>query len=167
MTTYTLLDPQSLAQSRLIHILLVEDNPADVELTRQALTEAKVANQVHVAPDGVAAMQFLRGQEPYADLPRPDLVLLDLNLPKKSGREVLTEVKSDPGLCAIPVIVLTTSSHEEDILRAYEHHVNSYIRKPVRLDEFLQVVRTIDQYWLGIVSLPEVPPAGRPTKPVF
>jgi two-component system response regulator len=144
----------TLGAARLVQILLVEDSPADIELTRQALTEAKVANEVHVVMDGEAAMDFVHRRGNYPDAPRPDLILLDLNLPKKDGREVLSELKGDPQLHRIPVVVLTTSGSDEDVLRAYDHHVNSYVRKPVRLAEFIEVVRSIDDYWLGIVSLP-------------
>jgi CheY-like chemotaxis protein len=139
---------------RLIQILLVEDSPGDVELTMQALLEAKVANQVHVAGDGAAAMEFVRRAGAHSNAPRPDLILLDLNLPKKDGREVLAEIKSDPDLARIPVVVLTTSAADEDIMGAYDHHVNSYIRKPLRLDNFIQMMRSIDDYWLGFVCLP-------------
>jgi len=140
--------------ARLVQILLVEDSPADVELTRQALASGKVANEVHVVGDGEQALAYVRRQPPYEQSPRPDLILLDLNLPRKDGREVLLELKGDPKLKAIPVVVLTTSAADRDILYAYEQHVNSYIRKPVRLEEFMRVVLTIDEYWLGIVSLP-------------
>ena len=138
----------------LVQILLVEDSPADVELTRQALLEAKVANTVHVVRDGEAAMEFVRRQGAHRGAPRPDLILLDLNLPKKDGREVLVDLKHDPDLHSIPVVVLTTSASDNDVLLSYDEHVNSYIRKPVRLEDFIQVVRSIDAYWLGIVSLP-------------
>jgi two-component system, chemotaxis family, response regulator Rcp1 len=141
-------------EARLVQILLVEDNPADIELTRQALTEGRVANEVHVVGDGEEAMGFLRQQGAHAAAPRPDLVLLDLNLPRKDGRQVLVELKGDEDLCTIPVVVLTTSAVDEDILHAYRQHVNSYIRKPVRLDELIRVVCSIDEYWLGIVALP-------------
>jgi len=140
--------------AQLVQILLVEDSSADVELTRQALSEAKVANTVHVVADGEAAMDFVRRKGNYRDAPRPDIVLLDLNLPKKDGREVLVDLKSDPSLQSIPVVVLTTSASDRDILRSYDDHVNSYIRKPIRLEDFIHVVRSIDDYWLGIVSLP-------------
>jgi len=139
---------------RMVQILLVEDSPADVELTRQALSEGKVANQVHVVSDGEAALAFVRGEDPYVGVPRPDLMLLDLNMPRKDGREVIEELKSDSVLRAIPIVVLTTSAADHDILHAYSHHVNSYIRKPVRLEEFMRVVCSIDEYWLGIVTLP-------------
>lgn len=142
------------APVHLVQILLVEDSPGDIELTRQALAEGKFANQVHVTQDGEQALAFVRRSGAYADAPRPDLILLDLNLPRKDGREVLLELKADPSLRAIPVVVLTTSAADRDILYAYKHHVSSYIRKPVRLKEFMRVVYTIDEYWLGIVTLP-------------
>jgi two-component system response regulator len=141
-------------EARLVQILLVEDNPADIELTRQALAEGRVANEVHVVGDGEAAMEFVRREGDFAEAPRPDLMLLDLNLPRKDGRAVLVELKGDDDLCMIPVVVLTTSAVDEDILHAYRQHVNSYIRKPVRLDELIRVVCSIDEYWLGIVALP-------------
>jgi len=141
---------------------LVEDSPADVELTRQALLDAKVANDISVVGDGEAAMDFVRRNGPYGDAPRPDLILLDLNLPKKDGREVLVELKDDPDLRRIPVVVLTTSSLDEDIAQAYDHYVNSYVRKPVRLEAFLQAVSSIEDYWLAVVSLPpETAPRSR------
>jgi two-component system, chemotaxis family, response regulator Rcp1 len=148
------------ASARLVQILLVEDSSADVELARQALAEAKVANTVHVVGDGEAAMEFVRREGPYQEAPRPDLVLLDLNLPKKDGREVLVDLKGNADLHSIPVVVLTTSASDEDVLRSYDEHVNSYIRKPIRLDDFIDVVRSIDQYWLGIVTLPSGSQAG-------
>lgn len=137
-----------------IEILLVEDSPGDVRLTREALRDAKVQNILHVASDGMEATSFLWRQGKDADAPRPDLILLDLNLPKKSGREVLEEIKRDPNLKTIPVVILTTSSAEEDILRSYQLHANCYITKPVDLDQFLKVVKTIDNFWLAIVKLP-------------
>lgn len=140
---------------RLINILLVEDNPADVRLTQEALKEAANATtRLHVAGDGVEALEFLHKQGDFATAPRPDLMLLDLNLPRVDGRQVLATVKGDPDLRRIPVVVLTTSPSEDDILHAYDQHVNSYIRKPVDLDKFLDVLRAIDRYWLGAVSLP-------------
>ena len=142
------------SEMRLINILLAEDSPADVELTRQALLEAKVANVVHVVGDGEAALEFVHRRGAYADAPRPDLILLDLNMPKKDGREVLEEIKNDADLRRIPVVVLTTSAAEHDIMTAYDHHVNSYIRKPIRLDDFVRMMRSIDSYWLGFVCLP-------------
>jgi two-component system, chemotaxis family, response regulator Rcp1 len=144
-----------MTDGRLINILLVEDNPADVRLTQEALKEAAHARtRLHVAGDGVEALEFLHRQGSFAGAPRPDLMLLDLNLPRVDGRQVLAEVKADPDLRRIPVVVLTTSPSEDDILHAYDQHVNSYIRKPVDLDQFLHVLRAIDDYWLGSVSLP-------------
>lgn len=137
-----------------IEILLVEDNPGDVRLTREALRDGKVKNNLHVAMDGVEAMAFLRREGAYAHVPRPDVILLDLNLPKKNGREVLAEVKSDPELMRIPVVVLTTSRDEQDVLKAYEYHANCYITKPVDLEQFLAVVRSIEDFWFTIVRLP-------------
>lgn len=137
-----------------IEILLVEDDPGDVTLTREALKTGKVNNVLHVAEDGVAAMAYLRRQPPYGHARHPDLMLLDLNLPKKDGREVLAEVKSDPGLRHIPVVVLTTSSADEDILRSYDLHANAYVQKPVNLSRFMQVVQSIDGFFLSVVRLP-------------
>jgi chemotaxis family two-component system response regulator Rcp1 len=137
-----------------IEILLAEDNPGDVRLTVEALKDAKVHNNLHVAEDGVEAMVFLRREGEYADAPRPDLILLDLNLPKKDGREVLAEIKEDPDLRRIPVVILTVSQAEEDILRSYDLHANCYITKPVNLDQFLKVVRSIEEFWFTIVKLP-------------
>jgi chemotaxis family two-component system response regulator Rcp1 len=137
-----------------IEILLVEDNPGDVRLTVEALKEAKVRNNLHVAEDGVEALALLRQEGKYTDAPRPDLILLDLNLPKKDGREVLAEIKEDPNLKRIPVVVLTVSQAEEDILKTYDLHANCYISKPVDLDRFLTVVKSIEDFWLTIVKLP-------------
>lgn len=137
-----------------IEILLVEDNPGDVRLTVEALKEAKVRNNLHVATDGVEAMEFLRRAGGHAGAPRPDLVLLDLNLPRKDGREVLQEIKTDPELDLIPVVVLTTSQAEQDVLRSYQLHANAFVTKPVDLERFLQVVRSIESFWLEIVRLP-------------
>jgi CheY-like chemotaxis protein len=134
-----------------IHILLVEDNPADVRLTIEALKDARVANRLHVARDGVEAMTFLT--DATRDLPRPDLILLDLNLPKKDGREVLAEIKQDEVLKHIPVIVLTTSRTDEDVLRSYNLHANAVIAKPVDVEQFFQAVRSIEQFWLQVVRL--------------
>ncbi len=141
--------------ARPAEILLVEDSPGDVRLMQEALREGKVANRVHVVSDGEQAMAFLRREPPYADAPRPDLVLLDLNLPKKDGREVLAEMKADPDLHRIPVVVLTTSQAEEDILRAYDLHANCYMTKPVDLMQFLELVKSIELYWLMMVRLPQ------------
>jgi chemotaxis family two-component system response regulator Rcp1 len=140
-----------------IEILLVEDNPGDVRLTQEALREGKVKNRLHVARDGVEAIEFLRRQGKHADAQRPDLVLLDLNLPRKDGRQVLAEIKNDPELKTLPVVVLTTSSAEADILRTYSLHANCYIQKPVDLDQFVSVVRSIDDFWLTVVRLPRDP----------
>jgi CheY-like chemotaxis protein len=132
----------------------VEDNPGDVRLTREALKEGKVHNNLHVAPDGVEALAFLRREGRYADAVRPDLILLDLNLPRKGGREVLEEVKGDPSLRHIPVVILTSSQAEQDIARAYDLHANCYISKPVDLDQFITVVRSIEDFWFTVVKLP-------------
>ena len=137
-----------------VTILLVEDNEGDVRLTREALEEGRVANRLIVARDGMEALAILRQQGPHADSPRPDLILLDLNLPKKDGRAVLAEIKSDPNLMRIPVVVLTTSKAEEDILRTYDLHANCYITKPVDFEKFVTVVKSIDEFWLTVVRLP-------------
>jgi chemotaxis family two-component system response regulator Rcp1 len=139
--------------SSLIEILLVEDNPGDVRLTQEALRESKVLNNLAAAKDGVEALAMLRREGPYATQARPDLILLDLNLPRKDGREVLMEIKDDPDLRRIPVVVLTTSEAEGDVLRAYDLGANCYIVKPVDLDQFMNVVRTIEGFWLSIVKL--------------
>jgi len=139
---------------RPVEILLVEDNPGDVRLTVEAFNEGKVRNNLSVVADGVEALAFLRREGKYADAARPDLILLDLNLPKKDGREVLAEIKEDPNLRRIPVVVLTTSQEEKDILQAYDLRTNAYITKPVDLDQFLTVVRSIEDFWLTIVKLP-------------
>ncbi len=141
--------------ARPIEILLVEDSPGDVRLTREALRDAKVGNNLHVARDGVEAMSFLRREGPrFTECPRPDLILLDLNLPRRDGREVLQEIKADPDLRHIPVIVLTTSQAEEDVLRSYQLHANAYVTKPVDFEKFTEVVRRIDDFWLTVVQLP-------------
>jgi chemotaxis family two-component system response regulator Rcp1 len=137
-----------------IEILIVEDNPGDVRLAQEILKESKARNNLHVAEDGVEAIAFLRREGQYADAPRPDLILLDLNLPQRNGYEVLAEIKEDPDLKRIPVVVLTTSEAEEDILRTYDLHANCYITKPIDLDRFIEVVRTIEEFWLTIVKLP-------------
>lgn len=137
-----------------IEILLVEDNPGDVRLSIEVLRDAKVHNHLNTVSDGVEALAFLRHEGIYADAPHPDLILLDLNLPKKDGREVLAEIKADDKLKRIPVVVLTTSQSEEDILKAYELHANCYISKPVNLDQFIKVVQSIEAFWLTIVKLP-------------
>ena len=145
--------------ARPIEVLLVEDNPGDVRLTREALKEGKVSNHLSVTPDGVEALRFLRREGPYADAPRPDVVLLDLNLPKKDGRQVLQEMKADPALRTIPVVILTSSDAERDIAGAYELQANCYITKPVDLDQFITVVRSIEDFWFSIVKLPPEPRA--------
>ena len=137
-----------------IVVLLVEDSPGDVRLTREAFKDAKVHINLHVAPDGIEAMAFLRHEGAHANAPRPDLILLDLNLPKKDGREVLAEIKESPALKSIPVVILTTSASEADILRSYRLHANCYIAKPVDLDGFLKVVKSIDGFWLSVVKFP-------------
>ncbi len=143
-----------------IEILLVEDNPGDVRLTIEALKEAKVINHLTVLKDGVEALAFLRRQAPYAAAPRPHLILLDLNLPKMDGREVLAAIKADDSVKHIPVVVLTTSQDEQDVLKSYNLHANCYISKPVDLDQFVRVVRSIEDFWLGIVVLPASPHGG-------
>jgi two-component system response regulator len=139
---------------RPIQILLVEDSPSDVAMTIEALREGRIVNDLHVAEDGEVAMAFLRRDGRYADAPRPDLIILDLNLPKKDGREVLEEVKNDEDLKAIPVVVLTTSCAEADVLRSYKLHANSYVTKPVGFEPFLAAVRGIEDFWLSLVRLP-------------
>lgn len=138
----------------LIDILLVEDSPGDVRLTEEALKEGRVANRLHVVEDGEEALRFLRREPPYEDAPQPGLVLLDLNLPRVDGREVLASMKADDRLQHIPVIVLTTSSADEDVLRVYQLRGNCYISKPVEFDSFIEVIRTIEDFWLGVVRLP-------------
>jgi two-component system, chemotaxis family, response regulator Rcp1 len=140
---------------RPIEILLVEDNPGDVELTREALDTARVFNRLHVVDDGADAVDFLFRRGQFADVPRPDIILLDLNLPKKDGRQVLSEIKAEPSLSQIPVVVLTTSQAEEDILRAYLLHANCYVTKPVDFNQFLHIVSTIEEFWLSVVKLPQ------------
>jgi two-component system, chemotaxis family, response regulator Rcp1 len=142
------------AVTRTIHILLVEDNPADVNMMQETLEESDVAATLHVVSDGEEAMAFLNREGKFAAAPRPDLVLLDIGLPKKNGLEVLSEIKGDPALLRIPVIILTTSKAEEDILKSYDLHANSYITKPVHLDGFLQLVRLLKEFWFGTVKLP-------------
>lgn len=139
---------------QLMQILLVEDNAADVRLTQEALKDAKVLNDLHVARDGVEAMDFLHRREGYEGAPRPDLVILDLNLPRKDGKEVLAEVKGDPSLRTIPVAVLTTSEAEVDVLESYDLGANCFLTKPVDLDQFLKVIQAVEEFWLGMVRLP-------------
>jgi chemotaxis family two-component system response regulator Rcp1 len=141
-------------ESTPIQVLLVEDNPGDARLTREAFNDAKVHLQMHVVVDGVDAMEFLYRRGSYAESPRPDLVLLDLNLPRKNGRDVLAEIKSDTTLKTIPVVILTTSASDVDIESSYLLHANCYITKPVDLEGFLKVVRSIDHFWFSVVKLP-------------
>jgi chemotaxis family two-component system response regulator Rcp1 len=137
-----------------IEILLIEDNPGDIRLTQEALKEGKIRNDFFVVRDGVEALDFLFKRGQYKDAPRPDIILLDLNLPKKDGREVLEVIKADEKLRQIPVVILTTSKAEEDILRTYNLHANCFITKPVELEEFMHVVKTIEDFWLTVVRLP-------------
>jgi two-component system, chemotaxis family, response regulator Rcp1 len=137
-----------------VEILLVEDNPGDIRLTQEAFKDVKLRNTLHVVRDGVEAMRFLRREGEYANVPRPDIILLDLNLPRKDGREVLEEIKQDDVLKRIPVVVLTTSNDESDILASYNLHANCYITKPVDLNRFIQIVKNIEHFWFGIVKLP-------------
>lgn len=139
---------------RAIEILMVEDNPGDVRLTREALKHHKVSNELHVVEDGVAALDFLHRRPPYEQAPRPDLVLLDLNLPRKDGRQVLASIKSDELLKTIPVVILTTSQAEEDVVRAYKLNANCYVTKPVDFEQFKRIVQGIEQFWLTVVTLP-------------
>ncbi len=139
----------------IVEILMVEDNPADARLTEEALKEGLLRNRLHLAKDGVEAMQFLRREGPFSDAPRPDVVLLDLNLPRKDGREVLAEIKTDPDLKHIPVVVLTTSEAEQDIVKSYALHANCYVTKPVDLQRFIEIVHQIETFWLQIVKLPQ------------
>ncbi len=139
-----------------IHILLVDDNEGDILLTREALGEARIINKISIAYDGVEAIAFLKKYPPYRGTEMPDLILLDINLPKMDGTEVLSIIKNDPELRRIPVIMLTTSSAEKDILASYDNHANCYITKPVDLDRFMEVVRTIEDFWISIVKLPKI-----------
>lgn len=140
---------------RPVEILLVEDSPSDADLAMETLGESKIVNNLHIVEDGIAALEFLHRKGKYSNVPRPDVILLDLNLPKKSGLEVLTDIKSDPQLMRIPVVVLTTSSAEEDILKSYSLHANCYITKPVDFEQFTKVVRLIEDFWLAVVKLPK------------
>ncbi len=143
-----------MSSMRPIQILMVEDNPDDVLLAREALKDAKVHCNLHVTEDGVMALKFLRKSDEFSDAPRPDIILLDLNLPRKDGREVLEEIKDDSALRSIPVVILTTSDAAEDITRAYNSHVNCYITKPVDFDQFIKVVKSIEDFWFTVVKLP-------------
>ncbi|HEV2392187.1 MAG TPA: response regulator [Verrucomicrobiae bacterium] len=144
-----------------VEILLVEDSPSDTELTIEALREAKVRNHLSIVEDGVEAMDFLHRRGGYADEPRPDLIMLDLNLPRKDGRQVLAEIKGNETLKNIPVVVLTTSRAEQDVLRAYNLHANCYITKPVDFGQFLKVIRSIESFWLFVVTLPPKAPLSQ------
>jgi CheY-like chemotaxis protein len=144
-------------QRKTIDVLLVEDDPGDVLMTREAFEDHKLNNRLSVVPDGVSAMEFLRKQGEYADAPTPDLILLDLNLPRMDGREVLAALKEDPALRSIPVVVLTTSEAEEDVVRSYSLHANAYVTKPVDFDRFINVVRQVDEFFVEVVRLPERP----------
>ncbi len=137
-----------------IDVLLVEDDPGDVLLTKEAFADNKVHNNLHVVNDGEEAVAYLRREAPYTDVRRPDLILLDLNLPRKDGREVLREIKADPDLRTIPVVVLTTSEADEDILQTYDLHANAYVTKPVDFDQFIKIVRQIDEFFVTVVKLP-------------
>lgn len=139
---------------RAAEFLLVEDNPGDVRLTCEALTESKVKNNLSIVGDGVEAMAFLRKEGKYENAPRPDVILLDLNLPRKNGLEVLAEIKADPSLKRIPVVIITSSEAEQDVLKTYDLHVNCYVNKPVDLEQFIKVVQSIETFWLTIVKLP-------------
>lgn len=141
-------------KARAAEILYVEDNPADVRLTQEALKENKVRNNLYIAKDGEEAMEFLHQRGRHRSAPRPDLILLDLNLPRKDGREVLAEIKRDPKLTSIPVVVITSSKAEEDIAKSYQLHANCYVTKPVDLIQFLTVVKTVEGFWLSVVTLP-------------
>ncbi len=142
------------SSTRLVEVLLVEDNPGDARLTQEALREGKLRNRIHHVRDGVEALAFLRHEGEYRGTPVPDIILLDLNMPRKDGREVLAEIKADPKLRFIPVVVLTTSEAENDIVKSYELHANCYITKPVDLDKFTKIVHTIEDFWLQVVKLP-------------
>ena len=147
-------DPEFAPAPTPIEVLLVEDDPGDVLMTQEAFEEHKVRNNLAVVNDGTDAIAYLRREGQYADAPRPDLVLLDLNLPRRDGREVLAEIKNDPSLCDIPVVVLTTSQADEDILRSYKLHANAYVTKPVDFERFIAVVRQIDEFFVSVVKLP-------------
>ena len=140
--------------SNSINILLVEDNPADARLIKEVFKDTKIKNNLYVVKDGVDAMAFLNQEDQYADIPRPDVILLDLNLPRKDGREVLKELKEDNALKRVPIVILTTSNAKEDIIRTYNNHANCYITKPVDFDKFLKVINSIEDFWLTVVKLP-------------
>jgi len=142
------------ARATPVHILLAEDNPADVRLIREVLHDSKILNELHPVPDGIEAMAFLRREGKYASAPRPSLVFLDLNMPRMDGREVLRSVKTDPDLRRIPVVIMTSSQAEEDIVRSYDQHANCYVRKPIDFAQFHSVVKTIENFWFTAVELP-------------
>lgn len=142
-------------QLKPIEILLAEDNPGDIRLTQEAFKEGKIKNNLHVTKDGIEAIEFLRHEGEYSDSPRPDLILLDLNMPRKGGKEVLEEIKADEDLRRIPVVILTTSKAEEDIVRSYDLHANCFITKPVDMNQFIEVVKFIENFWFTIVRLPQ------------
>ncbi len=152
---------KNMLTARAVEILLVEDSPADIELTREALVDSKLANNLHVVTDGVEAMNYLMKTGPYCSEPRPDLILLDLNLPRKNGREVLSEIKANPDLALIPVVIMTVSQDEKDVFESYRLHANCYIRKPVNFGEFIGIVKSIENFWFSIVTLP--PKTGKPS----
>ena len=143
-----------ISKSKSVELLLVEDNPVDIKLTTRALKKGKLLNHLHVVRDGVEAMDFLHNEGEFADVPRPDLILLDLNMPRKDGREVLSDIKNDDELKYIPVIVLTTSDAEQDVLKSYNLHANSYITKPVDFDQFVEAIRKFEEFWFAVVRLP-------------
>jgi CheY-like chemotaxis protein len=145
---------KTMSDGELVKILLIEDNPGDVRLTLEAFREGKVRNKIYVVNDGVEALAFLHREGKYTDMPRPDVILLDLNLPRKDGRQVLEEIKKDPNLTRIPVVILTTSQAEQDVLQTYSLHANCYITKPVELEQFITVVKSIETFWLNVVKLP-------------
>lgn len=142
---------------KIVEILLVEDNPGDADLARETLINSKLRNNLHVVTDGEKAMKFLRREVPYSDVPRPDIILLDLNLPRKDGREVLADIKADEALKRIPVVILTSSQADEDVIRSYDLHANCYITKPLDFKQFTKVVHSIESFWLTIVRLPNGP----------
>jgi two-component system, chemotaxis family, response regulator Rcp1 len=146
--------PNPTASTRPVQILIVEDNPADARLVREVMRDSKVLNEIHWVPDGVEALAYLRGEGKYVDAPRPNLIFLDLNMPRKDGREVLREVKADDRWKRIPIVVMTSSQAEEDVARAYDQHANCYVRKPIDFDQFHTVVKTIENFWFATVELP-------------
>jgi two-component system, chemotaxis family, response regulator Rcp1 len=146
--------PQPSNAARPVQILIVEDNPADARLVREVMRDSKVLNEIHWVPDGVEALAFLRRQGKYPNAPRPNLIFLDLNMPRKDGREVLREIKDDDSLRRIPIVVMTSSQAEEDVARAYDQHANCYVRKPIDFEQFHSVVKTLENFWFATVELP-------------